>query len=83
MFYSVIVEYLSLQLHPPFSLASFFSSMDKLHLMLTELCSCYSLCGDFVVFDHIVVPTEFLISQLETRLSEYVDWGYGFLYMST
>lgn len=46
--------------------------MDKLHLMLTELCSCYSLCGDFVVFDHIIVPTEFLISQLETRLSEYV-----------
>lgn len=48
--------------------------------MLTELCSCYSLCGDFIVFDHIVVPTEFLISQLETRLSEYVM---GWLYMHT
>ncbi|XP_035760322.1 nck-associated protein 1-like [Neolamprologus brichardi] len=48
------------------------NNMDKLHLMLTELCSCYSLCGDFVVFDHIVVPTEFLISQLETRLSEII-----------
>ncbi|XP_030277207.1 nck-associated protein 1-like [Sparus aurata] len=48
------------------------TNVDKMHLMLTELCSCYSLCTDFIVFDHIVVPTEFLISHLETRLSEII-----------
>ncbi|KAK1900779.1 Nck-associated protein 1-like [Dissostichus eleginoides] len=48
------------------------TNVDKMHLMLTELCSSYSLCSDFVVFDHIVVPTEFLISHLETRLSEII-----------
>ncbi|XP_053172229.1 nck-associated protein 1-like [Scomber japonicus] len=48
------------------------TNMDKMHLNLTELCSSYSLCSDFIVFDHIVVPTEFLISHLETRLSEII-----------
>ncbi|XP_060899181.1 nck-associated protein 1-like [Labrus mixtus] len=48
------------------------TNMDKMHMMLTELCSSYSLCTDFVVFDHIVVPAEFLISYLETRLSEII-----------
>nr|XP_046239235.1 nck-associated protein 1-like [Scatophagus argus] len=48
------------------------TNVDKMHLMLTELCSCYSLHNDFVVFDHIVVPTEFLLSHLETRLSEVI-----------
>ncbi|XP_075997106.1 nck-associated protein 1-like [Genypterus blacodes] len=48
------------------------TNMDKMHLTLTELCSSYSLCSDFVIFDHIVVPTEFLLSQLETRLSEII-----------
>uniref|UniRef100_A0A3B4UXM3 NCK associated protein 1 like n=1 Tax=Seriola dumerili TaxID=41447 RepID=A0A3B4UXM3_SERDU len=48
------------------------TNVDKMHLMLTELCSTYSLCSDFIVFDHIVVPTEFLISHLETRLSEII-----------
>uniref|UniRef100_A0A671YR64 NCK associated protein 1 like n=1 Tax=Sparus aurata TaxID=8175 RepID=A0A671YR64_SPAAU len=50
------------------------TNVDKMHLMLTELCSCYSLCTDFIVFDHIVVPTEFLISHLETiivRMANY------------
>lgn len=51
-----------------------------MHLMLTELCSCYSLCSDFIVFDHIVVPTEFLLSHLEIRLSEYVEWGWVFVW---
>lgn len=45
-------------------------SVDKLHLKLTELCSSYSLCSDLIVFDHIIVPTEFLLSQLEMHLSE-------------
>ncbi|XP_022064354.1 nck-associated protein 1-like [Acanthochromis polyacanthus] len=48
------------------------TNVDKLHLMLTELCSSYSLCSDFIVFNHIVVPTEFLLSHLETRLSEII-----------
>ncbi|XP_069002723.1 nck-associated protein 1-like [Embiotoca jacksoni] len=48
------------------------TNVDKMHLMLTELCSSYSLCSEFVVFDHIVVPTEFLLSHLETRLSEII-----------
>ncbi|XP_031157613.1 nck-associated protein 1-like [Sander lucioperca] len=48
------------------------TNVDKMHLMLTELCSCYSLCSDFIVFDHIVVPTEFLLSHLEIRLSEII-----------
>lgn len=52
-----------------------FPSVDKMHLMLTELCSCYSVCSDLAVFDHTVVPTEFLISHLEIRLSEYDVWG--------
>uniref|UniRef100_A0A7N6AFP5 NCK associated protein 1 like n=1 Tax=Anabas testudineus TaxID=64144 RepID=A0A7N6AFP5_ANATE len=47
------------------------TNVDKMHLTLTELCSSYSLTSDFIVCDHIVVPTEFLLSHLETRLSEY------------
>lgn len=54
--------------------------MDKMHMMLTELCSTYSLCTDFIVFEHIVVPTEFLIAHLEIRLSEYVEWGWEWYY---
>uniref|UniRef100_A0A8D0D8V3 NCK associated protein 1 like n=1 Tax=Sander lucioperca TaxID=283035 RepID=A0A8D0D8V3_SANLU len=54
------------------SLSPSSTSVDKMHLMLTELCSCYSLCSDFIVFDHIVVPTEFLLSHLEIRLSEII-----------
>lgn len=54
------------------SLSPLCPSVDKVHLTLTELCSCYSLCGDLTVFDHIVVPAEFLLSHLESRLSEYV-----------
>ncbi|XP_072237966.1 nck-associated protein 1-like [Leuresthes tenuis] len=48
------------------------TNVDKMHMTLTELCSSYSLCGDIIVFDHIVIPTEFLLSQLETRLSEII-----------
>uniref|UniRef100_A0A1A8TXD5 NCK-associated protein 1-like n=1 Tax=Nothobranchius furzeri TaxID=105023 RepID=A0A1A8TXD5_NOTFU len=54
----------------PFSFLS--ASMDKLHLTLTELSSSYTLCTDFTVFNHIVVPTEFLLSHLEMRLSEII-----------
>ncbi|KAM9859039.1 nck-associated protein 1-like [Aulostomus maculatus] len=48
------------------------TNVDKMHLMLTELCSSFSLCNDFIISDHIVVPTEFLLSHLETRLSEII-----------
>lgn len=48
------------------------TNMDKMHLMLTELCSSYGFCSEFVIFDHIIVPTEFLLSHLETRLSEII-----------
>ncbi|KAM3621969.1 uncharacterized protein V6R79_018401 [Siganus canaliculatus] len=48
------------------------TNVDKMHLMLTELCSCYSLSSDFIVFEHTVIPAEFLISHLETRLSEII-----------
>ncbi|KAK0153947.1 Nck-associated protein 1-like [Merluccius polli] len=48
------------------------TNMDKMHLTLTELCLSFSLCNDFIVSDHIVVPTEFLLTHLETRLSEAI-----------
>lgn len=53
------------------------SSVDKMHLMLTELCCCYSLCPDLIVFNHAITPTEFLLSHLEIRLSEYAATGGG------
>ncbi|XP_062326521.1 nck-associated protein 1-like [Osmerus eperlanus] len=48
------------------------TNMDKMHLTLTELCSTFGLCTDFTMFDHVVIPTEFLISQLETRISKII-----------
>ncbi|XP_072308153.1 nck-associated protein 1-like [Eucyclogobius newberryi] len=48
------------------------TNLDKMHLMLTELCSTYSLSSDLIVFEHIAVPTEFLLSHLETRLAEII-----------
>lgn len=50
-------------------------SLDKMHLTLTELCCCYSLCSDLIVFNHAITPTEFLLSHLEIRLSEYAAMG--------
>ncbi|XP_054641138.1 nck-associated protein 1-like isoform X2 [Dunckerocampus dactyliophorus] len=49
------------------------TNVDKMHLMLTELCSSYSLCSDIVVHSHVVLPTEFLLSHLEICLSEYLE----------
>ncbi|KAJ3601785.1 hypothetical protein NHX12_029549 [Muraenolepis orangiensis] len=48
------------------------TNMDKMHLTLTELCSSFGLCGDFMVSDHMVVPTELLLAHLERRLSEII-----------
>ncbi|XP_046731027.1 nck-associated protein 1-like [Silurus meridionalis] len=48
------------------------TTMDKLHVALTELGSSYNVCSEFSVFNHLIVPTEFLISQLEMRLSKII-----------
>ncbi|KAJ8259523.1 hypothetical protein GJAV_G00170300 [Gymnothorax javanicus] len=46
------------------------TTMDKLHLSLTELCASLSHCGQFTVWGHTIVPAEFLITQLETQLTK-------------
>lgn len=56
------------------SLALFSCSLDKMHQALTELCASYSICADFTVFKHIIVPAEFLLSQLEIRLNKYCSF---------
>ncbi|KAG7478250.1 hypothetical protein MATL_G00077920 [Megalops atlanticus] len=48
------------------------TNMDKLHLTLSELCSSFSQYSQFTVWDHIVIPTEFLVSQLEIRLTKII-----------
>ncbi|KAH0628990.1 hypothetical protein JD844_010694 [Phrynosoma platyrhinos] len=45
------------------------TNLDKLHILLTELCWSLNQVTSFVVFEHIVTPAEYLSSQLETRLS--------------
>ncbi|XP_060766353.1 nck-associated protein 1-like isoform X2 [Neoarius graeffei] len=52
---------------------SVMTTMDKLHVALTELGSSYSVCSEFSVFKHLIVPAEFLITQLELRLSKYLE----------
>uniref|UniRef100_A0A8C2ECI5 NCK associated protein 1 like n=1 Tax=Cyprinus carpio TaxID=7962 RepID=A0A8C2ECI5_CYPCA len=37
-----------------------------------KLCASYSICADFTVFQHIIVPAEFLFSQLEIRLNKVI-----------
>uniref|UniRef100_A0A3B3R8P1 NCK associated protein 1 like n=1 Tax=Paramormyrops kingsleyae TaxID=1676925 RepID=A0A3B3R8P1_9TELE len=48
------------------------TNMDKLHVALSELCSTFSYWNHFTVWGHIIIPAEFLISQLETRLSKII-----------
>uniref|UniRef100_A0A8C1EVC4 NCK associated protein 1 like n=1 Tax=Cyprinus carpio carpio TaxID=630221 RepID=A0A8C1EVC4_CYPCA len=48
------------------------TNLDKMHQALTELCASYSICADFTVFKHIIVPAEFLLSQLEIRLNKVI-----------
>ncbi|KAM9799180.1 nck-associated protein 1-like [Syngnathus typhle] len=48
------------------------TNMDEMHLMLSEICSTYSLCSNMTVHEHVVVPTEFLSSHLEARFSEII-----------
>uniref|UniRef100_A0A673H3V6 Nck-associated protein 1-like n=1 Tax=Sinocyclocheilus rhinocerous TaxID=307959 RepID=A0A673H3V6_9TELE len=48
------------------------TNLDKMHQALTELCASYSICADFTVFKHIIVPAEFLLAQLEIRLNKVI-----------
>lgn len=50
---------------------SIFPSMDKLHLILTELGLTMNHVYSFSVFEHIIFPSEYLSSHLETRLNRY------------
>ncbi|KAF7240309.1 Nck-associated protein 1-like [Varanus komodoensis] len=47
---------------------SLVTTLDKLHLTLTELCWTLNQTASFVVFEHTVTPVEYLNSQLEIRL---------------
>ncbi|KAL2091459.1 hypothetical protein ACEWY4_013722 [Coilia grayii] len=48
------------------------TNMDKMHLTLSELCTTFTHYPDFTVYNHIILPTEFLFSQLEIRLSKII-----------
>ncbi|MGH0167499.1 UNVERIFIED_CONTAM: hypothetical protein FKN15_062155 [Acipenser sinensis] len=48
------------------------TNMDKLHLTLTELCFTFSYSSHFTVWEHVVIPAEYLLTQLETRLSKTI-----------
>ncbi|KAL8164072.1 UNVERIFIED_CONTAM: Nck-associated protein 1-like [Gekko kuhli] len=48
---------------------SLVTNLDKLHLMLTELCWTLNYVPSFLVFEHTVTPAEYLSSQLEMRLN--------------
>ncbi|XP_041946705.1 nck-associated protein 1-like [Alosa sapidissima] len=48
------------------------TNMDKMHLALSELCTAFAHYTDFIVFNHMIVPAEFLISQLEVKLTKIV-----------
>ncbi|XP_058869353.1 nck-associated protein 1-like [Acipenser ruthenus] len=48
------------------------TNMDKLHLTLTELCFTFNYSSHFTVWEHVVIPAEYLLAQLETRLSKTI-----------
>ncbi|XP_066564392.1 nck-associated protein 1-like [Amia ocellicauda] len=48
------------------------TNMDKLHLTLTELCASFSHSHHFTVWDHTIIPAEFLLAQLEIRLARTI-----------
>nr|XP_028577059.1 nck-associated protein 1-like isoform X4 [Podarcis muralis] len=52
---------------------SLVTNLDKLHLTLTEICWSLNNVTSFAVFEHTVTPAEYLSSQLETRLSRYLE----------
>ncbi|XP_067880679.1 nck-associated protein 1-like [Heterodontus francisci] len=46
--------------------------MDKDHLTLTEYCMTINHMWELIVFDHILLPCEYLTSQLEVRLTKAI-----------
>ncbi|XP_012683452.1 nck-associated protein 1-like [Clupea harengus] len=48
------------------------TNMDKMHLTLSELCTAFAHYPDFTVFNHSIIPAEFLISQFEIRLTKII-----------
>ncbi|XP_064160819.1 nck-associated protein 1-like [Anguilla rostrata] len=48
------------------------TTMDKLHLSLTDLCISLSHRQQISVWAHTIVPAEFLLGQLETRLTKII-----------
>ncbi|XP_039602736.1 nck-associated protein 1-like isoform X1 [Polypterus senegalus] len=48
------------------------TNMDKLHLALTELCWSFHNCSHILVWDHVIIPVEHLLSQLEVRLNRSI-----------
>ncbi|XP_078390792.1 nck-associated protein 1-like [Cetorhinus maximus] len=48
------------------------TNMDKHHLTLTEYCMTINHVRELIVFDHIILPNEYLTSQLEVRLTRAI-----------
>ncbi|XP_038199249.1 nck-associated protein 1-like isoform X2 [Arvicola amphibius] len=52
---------------------SLVTTMDKLHLNLTELALAMNHVYSFSVFEHTIFPSEYLSSHLEARLNRYLE----------
>uniref|UniRef100_UPI00398F0427 nck-associated protein 1-like n=1 Tax=Pristiophorus japonicus TaxID=55135 RepID=UPI00398F0427 len=48
------------------------TNMDKHHLTLTEYCMTINYVRELIVFDHIILPTEYLANHLELRLTKAI-----------
>ncbi|XP_048474950.1 nck-associated protein 1-like [Rhincodon typus] len=48
------------------------TNMDKHHLTLTEYCIAINYVRELVIFEHTVLPSEYLTSQLEIRLTRAI-----------
>ncbi|XP_060677133.1 nck-associated protein 1-like [Hemiscyllium ocellatum] len=48
------------------------TNMDKHHLTLTEYCMAINYVRELVIFEHTVLPAEYLTSQLEVRLTRAI-----------
>ncbi|KAF5928431.1 hypothetical protein HPG69_015036 [Diceros bicornis minor] len=54
------------------------TTMDKLHLNLTELALTMNHVYSFSVFEHTIFPSEYLSSHLEARLNRAIVWLAGY-----
>ncbi|XP_049739314.1 nck-associated protein 1-like isoform X1 [Elephas maximus indicus] len=57
---------------------SIVTTMDKLHLTLTELALTMNHVHSFSVFEHTIFPSEYLSSHLEARLNRAIVWLAGY-----